>query len=56
LITEKDLANWKVLEEEPLQVNYRGIDVYKLKQWTQGPMMLQALNLLENFDLKVHGL
>jgi gamma-glutamyltranspeptidase / glutathione hydrolase len=55
LITEKDLANWKVLEEEPLQVNYRGIDVYKLKQWTQGPMMLQALNLLENFDLKSMG-
>jgi len=55
LITEKDLANWKVLEEEPLHVNYRGVDVYKLQQWTQGPMMLQALNMLENFDLKSMG-
>lgn len=55
LITEQDLANWKVLEEEPLQTNYRGIDVYKLQQWTQGPMMLQALNMLENFDLKAMG-
>jgi gamma-glutamyltranspeptidase/glutathione hydrolase len=55
LITEKDLANWKVLEEEPLKVNYRGVEVYKLQQWTQGPMMLQALNMLEQFDLKAMG-
>lgn len=55
LITMKDLANWKPLEEEPLKINYRGIDVYKLQQWTQGPSMLQALNILENFDLKGMG-
>ncbi|MFY8046059.1 MAG: gamma-glutamyltransferase, partial [Chitinophagaceae bacterium] len=42
-------------EEEPLQTNYRGIDVYKLQQWTQGPMMLQGLNVLETFDLKAMG-
>ena len=55
LVTEEDLAKWKVLEEEPLHVNYRGVDVYKLQQWTQGPMMLQALNMLEQFDLKAMG-
>jgi gamma-glutamyltranspeptidase / glutathione hydrolase len=55
LITEHDLANWKVMEEEPLHVNYRGIEVYKLQQWTQGPMLLQGLNMLENFDLKSMG-
>ncbi|MCZ8021104.1 MAG: gamma-glutamyltransferase [Cyclobacteriaceae bacterium] len=55
LITEQDLANWKVLEEEPLHTTYKGIDVYKLSQWTQGPMMLQSLNILENFDLKGMG-
>ena len=55
LITEQDLATWKVLEEEPLHVNYKGIDVYKLSQWTQGPVLLQALNVLENFDLKSMG-
>ncbi|MBB2147917.1 gamma-glutamyltransferase family protein [Pedobacter gandavensis] len=55
LITMKDLANWKPLQEEPLQVNYKGIDVFKLQQWTQGPVMLQALNILENFDLKGMG-
>ncbi|WP_192823007.1 gamma-glutamyltransferase family protein [Rufibacter sp. LB8] len=55
LITMEDLAKWKPLEEEPLKTNYRGVDVYKLQQWTQGPMMLQALNILENFDLKGMG-
>ncbi|HNR17885.1 MAG TPA: gamma-glutamyltransferase family protein [Chitinophagaceae bacterium] len=55
LITMEDLAKWKPLEEEPLKVNYKGIDVYKLQQWTQGPMLLQSLNILENFDLKAMG-
>jgi gamma-glutamyltranspeptidase/glutathione hydrolase len=55
LITKADLANWKPIEEEPTQVNYKGIDVYKMQQWTQGPSMLQALNILENFDLKSMG-
>ncbi len=55
LITAEDLAGWKPLEEEPLQVNYKGIDVYKLQQWTQGPALLQCLNILENFDLKSMG-
>lgn len=55
LITEQDLAKWKVKIEEPLKVSYKGIEVYKLSQWTQGPVMLQALNILENFDLKGMG-
>ncbi len=55
LITEQDLANWKVKIEEPLMTTYRGIEVYKLQQWTQGPVMLQTLNILENFDLKSMG-
>jgi gamma-glutamyltranspeptidase / glutathione hydrolase len=55
LITTADLATWKVKIEEPLKTNYKGIDVYKLSQWTQGPTMLQALNILENFDLKGMG-
>ncbi len=54
-ITLDDLARWKVLEEQPLSVSYKGIEVYKLQQWTQGPVLLQALNILENFDLKKMG-
>ena len=55
LITLQDLATWKVKIEEPVMTTYRGIDVYKLQTWTQGPAMLQALNILENFDLKAMG-
>jgi gamma-glutamyltranspeptidase/glutathione hydrolase len=55
LITLQDLANWKPIIETPLQINYKGIDVYKLQSWTQGPSMLQALNILENYDLKSMG-
>ncbi|HEY4291218.1 MAG TPA: gamma-glutamyltransferase [Puia sp.] len=55
LFTMEDLAQWKPIEEEPLHVSYRGTEVYKLQQWTQGPSMLQALNILENFDLKDMG-
>jgi gamma-glutamyltranspeptidase/glutathione hydrolase len=55
LITAQDLANWKVRIEEPVKTNYKGVEVYKLTHWTQGPAMLQALNILENFDLKAMG-
>src|SRR5687768_3755391 len=44
LITLQDLANWKVRVEEPLSTTYKGIRVYKLPIWQQGPVMLQALN------------
>ena len=55
LFTREDLANWKVKIEEPRTVNYRGYDVYKLDVWQQGPALLQALNILENTDLKGMG-
>jgi gamma-glutamyltranspeptidase / glutathione hydrolase len=55
LITLDDLARWKVKIEEPLSTDYKGITVYKLPAWEQGPVMLQALNILENVDLKALG-
>jgi gamma-glutamyltranspeptidase/glutathione hydrolase len=55
LISMGDLARWKPLEEEPLHVNYKGIEVYKLQQWSQGPAFLQSLNILENIDLRAMG-
>src|SRR6201996_1336528 len=55
LVTMEDLAQWKPIEEEPMHTNYKGVEVYKLQQWTQGPAMLQALNILENFNLKEMG-
>jgi gamma-glutamyltranspeptidase/glutathione hydrolase len=55
LITGDDLARWQVKLEEPVRTSYRGIDVYKLTVWTQGPALLQALNILENADLRSMG-
>ena len=55
LFTMEDLANWKVRIEEPVSTTYRGITVYKLPFWQQGPALLQALNILENADLKGMG-
>ncbi|HEV2853395.1 MAG TPA: gamma-glutamyltransferase [Thermoanaerobaculia bacterium] len=56
LFTKEDLARWQVHIEEPVKTTYKGIDVYKLNVWTQGPAMLQALNLLEPLDLRGMGL
>lgn len=55
LITMEDLDKWQVYIEEPVKTDYKGIEVYKLTHWVQGPVMLQALNMLENFDLKAMG-
>ena len=55
LITLDDLARWRVHVEEPVHTQYKGIDVYKLNTWVQGPAMLQTLNILENFDVKSMG-
>jgi len=55
LITLEDLDGWQAHIEEPVSVNYRGIDVYKLTHWVQGPVMLQTLNILENVDLQAMG-
>ncbi len=55
LFTSEDLARWRVKLEEPVKTSYRGIDVYKLTVWTQGPALLQSLDILENMDLGVLG-
>jgi len=55
LITMQDLDEWQVHIETPVTTSYRGIDVFKLTAWTQGPVLLQALNILENFDIAAMG-
>jgi gamma-glutamyltranspeptidase/glutathione hydrolase len=55
LHTLDDLRRWRVHIEAPVTTRYRGIDVYKLDTWVQGPVMLQALNLLEPLDVKSMG-
>src|SRR5512143_1884212 len=41
LFTLADLANWKVKIEAPMSTDYKGITVYKLQQWQQGPAVLE---------------
>jgi len=55
LITLEDLDRWRVRIEEPVKTDYRGVEVYKLTHWVQGPVMLQTLNILEGFDLRAMG-
>ena len=55
LYTEKDLADYYALVEEPAHTTYRGYDVYKCASNNQGPAELIALNILEGFDVRFWG-
>jgi gamma-glutamyltranspeptidase/glutathione hydrolase len=55
LIRYDDLASFRAETDEPRSTMYRGYEVIKAGFWTQGPVLLQALNLLEGFDLKAMG-
>jgi len=55
LIAYKDLANFHAEADDPKMGTYRGYEVYKPGFWTQGPVMIEALNLLEGYDLKAMG-
>jgi len=55
LMTTDDFADYRARFEDPVTVNYRGYDVHKCDTWTQGPVMLQQLNLLESYDLETMG-
>src|SRR5581483_481450 len=54
-IRYQDLANYHAELDTPKVGSYRGYDVYKPGFWTQGPVMIEALNLLEGYDLKAMG-
>jgi len=47
------MAAFKLTPEEPLSTTFRGLIVYKPGFWSQGPAMLQALNIIEGFDGKM---
>jgi gamma-glutamyltranspeptidase / glutathione hydrolase len=55
LLTEGDLAEFRVGIEAPAHTTYRGYDVYSCGPWCQGPTLLMALNLLEGLDLQGMG-
>jgi gamma-glutamyltranspeptidase/glutathione hydrolase len=55
IISEADLASYHPFEDAPIHVNYRGTDVYECPPNSQGFVMLEALNILEGYDLKTMG-
>ena len=55
LIDADDLAGYETRLETPVTVRYHGLDVHKCGPWTQGPVFLQQLRLLEGFDLPELG-
>ena len=55
MLTPEDFEDYQTRIEEPLSVSYRNYRVFKCGPWTQGPVMLQMLKLLEGYDLKSMG-
>ena len=51
LLRYDDLASYHARVEAPLETSYAGYQVYSVGTWSQGPMLLQVLNLLEGFDV-----
>ena len=55
LIRYVDLATHATRIEEPFSINYRGLTVFKCGAWTQGPALLESLQILAGIDLKAMG-
>ena len=55
LIRYEDLAAFHAETDKPRTATYRGYEILKPGFWTQGPVMLEALNMLEAYDLKAMG-
>jgi gamma-glutamyltranspeptidase/glutathione hydrolase len=55
LLAAADLARFKAKLGTPVKADYRGYEIYKAGFWTQGPAMVETLNLLEGYDLKAMG-
>lgn len=55
LIRYDDLKSYHAEIDTPRTTTYRGFEINKPGFWTQGPVMLEALNILEGYDLKAMG-
>jgi gamma-glutamyltranspeptidase / glutathione hydrolase len=55
LIAADDFAKFAAKVGQPVETDYRGYQVYKAGFWTQGPALIETLNMLEGFDLKKMG-
>jgi len=55
LLAAADLARFQAKVGKPVEAEYRGYQVYKAGFWTQGPALVETLNLIEGYDLKSMG-
>ena len=55
LLSYEDFAEWHAQVEQPVSINYEGLDVHKCSTWTQGPLFLQQLAILQTLDLPALG-
>src|SRR5215831_21362791 len=55
LYTYEDFAEYTSPLEEPLSTTYRGHQLFTNRTWSQGITLLQALNILEGYDLAAMG-
>jgi gamma-glutamyltranspeptidase / glutathione hydrolase len=55
LLTGDDMAAFSATYEAPISIDHRGLTVCKAGPWSQGPVQLQALRLLDGFDLEAMG-
>ena len=55
LLTLEDFADWHATVEQPVSLDYNGLDVHKCSTWTQGPLFLQQLAILQTMDLQGLG-
>ncbi len=51
LLRATDLERYQAKLETPVSATYRGWEIYKVGFWSQGPVMLQTLGILEAFDI-----
>ncbi|MBV8356984.1 MAG: gamma-glutamyltransferase family protein [Deltaproteobacteria bacterium] len=55
LLEEGDLSRFTTKFEESVAIDYHGITVHKCQPWSQGPVFLQQLRILEGLDLRRMG-
>ncbi|WP_079168638.1 gamma-glutamyltransferase family protein [Streptomyces colonosanans] len=56
LLTGQDLADWRATVESSVRLQYGEYTVHKPGAWSQSPVFLQQLALLDGFDLAGMGL
>jgi len=55
LLTYDDFAEWHATVEDPISYQYQNLSIFKCSSWTQGPVFLQQLAILEGIDVKKLG-